>query len=149
MNEHRQRALKSSALWVTGINIVLVLIHSVAHEVLRVKATPAQLAFIVPFILVGPPAAGALLPKWTKAGARVLLASMIGSFFFGLYYHFVADTIDHVSHVARMEPALWSWAFRATAYLLLVFNAWGAFGAGRLLAAESQPSEHYAARTGV
>lgn len=149
MKIQNTRALKATALWLVGFHFLAVVLHSVAHEILSVKATTAQLAFIVPVILVAPPVAGLLLLRWTKAGAWVLLASMTGSFFFGLYYHFVADTIDHVSHVARMEPAFWSWVFRASAYLLVVCEAWGALGAWRLLAAESRPLEHYAARTGL
>lgn len=61
-----------------------------------------------------------MLSKFERAGAWLLLASMLGSFAFGLYYHFVADTIDHVAHVARIGPAFWSAMFRLTACLLAV-----------------------------
>lgn len=121
--------------------------HSIAHEILSVKATPAQLAFIIPVIIFAPVIAGFMLPKFGKAGALLLSLSMVGSFVFGLYYHFVADTSDHVAHVARLQPAFWSATFRITAYLLLVSEALGAAVGGLSLAGRSQSYKHYAART--
>ena len=125
MNNHNSRALKRMALWLVGLHFVIVVMHSIAHEVLKVKATPAQLAFIIPVIIVAPVVAGFMLLKFKRAGAVLLLASMLGSFLFGLYYHFIADTIDHVAHVARLQPALWSAVFQLTAYLLLVSEGLG------------------------
>lgn len=148
MNNRKSKRLQSTALWLVGLHFLAVVLHSVAHEVLQVKATGAQLAFIVPVIILAPPAAGLLLPRCKRAGAALLLASMLGSFVFGLYYHFVADTIDHVAHVARLEPAFWSAMFRATAALLLVSEAAGVAVAWRLLAGRPRPLESYAARTG-
>ncbi|HEX8558221.1 MAG TPA: hypothetical protein VF668_08975 [Pyrinomonadaceae bacterium] len=148
--ERRARALKSAALWAVGFHSLAVVAHSVAHEVLAVKATPAQLAFIVPVIIVAPVAAALMLGRRARGGAAPLLlaASMAGSFFFGLYYHFVADTIDHVSHVARLGPPFWAGVFRVTAWLLLASEAAGAGLAGALAAGRLRPSKTYAARTG-
>ena len=138
-----------AALWLVGLHFLVVVAHSAAHEVLQVKATRAQLAFIVPVIVVAPLVAGLWLLKSRRAGAALLLSSMVGAFVFGLYYHFVADTIDHVSHVARLDPAGWSLTFRATSYLLLVTEALGAAAAVFLLAGVPRPPEHHAARTGL
>lgn len=148
LSERRARALKSAALWLVGFHFLTVVAHSIAHEALAVKATPAQLAFIVPVIIVGPAAAGLVLGRRTGAGAALLAASMAGSFFFGLYYHFVADTIDHVSHVARLGPAFWSGVFRVTAWLLLASEAAGAAVALPLVAGRRGRLKTYAARTG-
>jgi hypothetical protein len=139
MNERSTRKLKLIALWLAGFHFLTVVAHSVAHEVLPVKATAAQLAFIVPVIVVAPVVAGLMLPRRTRAGAALLAASMLGSFAFGLYYHFVADTIDHVAHVARMEPALWSSVFQVTAYLLLASEAAGAAAAWPLAFNRARP----------
>jgi len=149
MNNRQTKTLQSTALWLVGLHFAAVLLHSVAHEVLQVEATPAQLAFIVPVIIVAPVAAGFALRKYRRAGAALLLASMAGSFAFGLYYHFVADTIDHVAHVAHLEPASWSAVFRLTAYLLLASEAAGAAVAGLALAGRPQTFKRYAARTGL
>ena len=145
----RARALRLTAAALAGLHFLTVAAHSAAHEALGVKATPAQLAFIVPVIVVAPVVAGLLLLKAPKAGAAALLVSMLGSFFFGLYYHFVADTIDHVSHVARMEPAFWSSVFRATAYALLASEAAGAAAAWALLFGRPRRLKTDAARTGL
>jgi hypothetical protein len=134
--------LKSTALGLVGFHFLIVVLHSIAHEVLPVKATPAQLAFIIPVIVCAPVIAGFMLPKFRKAGTVLLLVSMFGSFVFGLYYHFIADTIDHVAHVARLQPAFWSAMFQITAYLLLISEALGAAVAGLSLVCRSQSFKH-------
>jgi hypothetical protein len=136
-----------TSLGLVGFHFLTLVLHSAAHEVLPVKATTAQLAFIIPVIIIAPLISGLMLLKFKRAGAALLLASMAGSFAFGLYYHFVADTIDHVAHVAQMGPAFWSAMFRVTAYLLAVSEVIGAVLAGLLLAGRSQPFKKYATRT--
>jgi hypothetical protein len=125
MNNHT-RTLKRIALAVVVFHVVVVVLHAIAHEVLPVKATPAQLAFIIPVIILAPVVAGFMLLKFEKSGMVLLTVSMIGSFVFGVYYHFIAETIDHVAHVARMEPLFWSKMFQATAYLLAISEMLGA-----------------------
>jgi hypothetical protein len=147
MNRQNSRALKLTALLLVGFHFLTVVVHSAAHEILSVKATPAQLAFIVPVIIFAPVIAGFMLPKFSRAGAAMLLVSMLGSLVFGLYYHFVADTHDHVAHVAQLQPAFWSGMFRLTAYLLLVSEVLGAAVAGLSLAGPKQSFKHYATRT--
>jgi hypothetical protein len=119
------RTLKLTALGVVAIHLVVVLLHSIAHQVLPVKATPAQLTFIIRVIIVAPVLAGIVLPKFEKAGTILLTASMLGSFVFGVYYHFIAETIDHVAHVARLQPFFWSQIFEVTAYLLAISELFG------------------------
>jgi len=121
-----KRTLKLTALAVVTFHFVIVVLHSIAHQILPVPATPAQLAFIVPVIIVAPIVAGFMLLKFETAGMLLLAASMLGSFVFGLYYHFIADTIDHVAHVTQMQPVLWSQMFQATSYLLAISEAAGA-----------------------
>jgi hypothetical protein len=118
--------MKVTALTVVAIHFVVVVLHSMAHQVLPVQATPAQLAFIVPVIVVAPVVPAIMLVKFEKAGMVLLTASMLGSFLFGIYYHFIADTIDHVAHVAHREPFFWSQMFLITSYLLAITEAAGA-----------------------
>ena len=118
--------LKKIALAVVAIHFVVVVLHSIAHQSLSVNASLAQLAFIVPVIIVAPVIAGVMLPKFERLGTVLLTASMIGSFIFGIYYHFVAATIDHVAHVAQLEPHFWSQMFLATSYLLAISELLGA-----------------------
>jgi len=114
------------ALIVVAIHFVIVVLHSKAHDTLAVQATPAQLAFIVPVIVVAPVVAALVLLKFETAGMILLTASMFGSLIFGVYYHFTVDTIDHVAHVAQLQPVFWSQMFRVTAYLLAISESFGA-----------------------
>jgi len=118
--------MKRIALVVVAIHFFVVVLHSIAHQLLSVNASPAQLAFIVPVIILAPVVAGVMLPKFERFGTVLLTASMIGSFVFGVYYHFIAETIDHVAHVAQLEPHFWSQMFVATSYLLAISELLGA-----------------------
>lgn len=147
MRDRKTKTLKLAALGLIGFHFLSVVLHSAAHEILSVKATPAQLGFIVPVIIVAPLVAGLMLPRFERAGAVVLTVSMLGSLVFGLYYHFIADTIDHVAHVARLRPAFWSAMFQTTAYLLLVSEALGAAAGWLSVAGRTRPFKPHAART--
>ena len=147
MNNEPTRSLKLTALGIIALHFLIVVLHSVAHEILTVKASAAQLAFIFPVIIAAPLIAFFLLLKFEKAGAWLLAISMAGYFFFGLYYHFIAHTIDHVGHVAGLQPAFWSAMFIVTAYLLGLSEILG-LGAGALiLIRNAQISKNHAART--
>jgi hypothetical protein len=135
--------MKVTALTIVAIHFVVVVLHSIAHQLLPVQATPAQLAFILPVIVVAPVVAAVMLTKFEKAGMVLLTASMLSSFLFGIYYHFVADTIDHVAHVAHREPLFWSQMFLITSYLLAISEAAGA-GVGLIsLLRQKQPIKAY------
>lgn len=117
--------LKKFALVIVAVHFLVVVLHSIAHQLLSVNASPAQLAFIFPVIIVAPVVAGVMLPKFEKFGTVLLTFSMAGSFVFGVYYHFIAETIDHVAHVAQLEPHRWSQMFVATSYLLAISEILG------------------------
>jgi hypothetical protein len=122
------------ALYAVAAHAAVLVVHSAAHEILGVKASTPQLIFIVAVIIVAPLVAGLLLWKGSvKAGALLLTCSMAGSLAFGVYYHFVADTADHVSHVARMSPAGWAVAFQASALLLALIEALGAWAGASVM----------------
>lgn len=147
MTDQNTRTLKRIALGVIAFHFVIVVLHSIAHELLSVKATPKQLSFIIPVIIVAPVVAGFILAKRYKAAAVLLAASMLGSFVFGLYYHFIADTIDHVSHVAHLQPAFWSQMFQVTAYLLVISELFGTVVGSISLFNQKRASKVYATRT--
>jgi hypothetical protein len=146
MKKESFKPLELTAFVSVGFNFLVVVLHSAAHQVLGIKANAAQLTFIIPVIIIMPLVAGFMLPKFKKAGALLLALSMLGSFLFGLYYHFIAGTIDHVEHVAHLEPAFWARTFEVTAYLLLVAEGAGAI-IGFLLLNQSPNFKNYAART--
>ena len=73
-----------AALGLVAIHFVVTVLHSFAHQLLSVNASPAQLAFIIPVIVVAPVVAGVLLPRFEKFGTVLLTDSMAGSFVFGV-----------------------------------------------------------------
>ncbi len=130
---NRSKAVRL-ALYAVVAHAAILVVHSTAHEILGVKASTPQLVFIVAVIIVAPLVAGLLLWKGkVKAGALLLTCSMAGALAFGVYYHFVADTSDHVSHVALMSPAGWAVAFQASALLLALAEALGAWAGASVL----------------
>jgi hypothetical protein len=117
-------------------------LHAAAHQVLGVETSMAQQVFILAVIFVAPLVAGLLLwKKRTRAGAALLAGSMAGSLAFGVYYHFIADSPDHVAHVALMSPAGWAIVFQATALLLVLTEA-GGICAGALALRKSRDHIH-------
>ena len=66
------RTLKLAALGLVAIHFVVVVLHSIAHQLLSVNASPAQLAFIIPVIVVAPVVAGVMLRKFARFGTVLL-----------------------------------------------------------------------------
>jgi hypothetical protein len=59
----------------------------------------------------------------------LLLVSMLGSLIFGFCYHYVIISPDHVAH---LPPGDARFAFRVTALLLVIVEAFGVVVAARL-----------------
>jgi hypothetical protein len=117
------------ALWsIVGHGLPLAL-HSRAHTVLGIDPSPAQLAFIVAVIIAAPILAGALLlARRAIAGGMMLAGSMAGSFVFGLYYHFVAISSDHVAHLPAGSDPTWARVFAVSAVMMAAAAIPGAAG---------------------
>jgi hypothetical protein len=139
--------LKLMASGLIALHLSVVVLHLIAHEVLSIKATLAQLAFNMPVIIIAPVIAGLLLLKSERIEALLLVISMIGSFLFGLYYHFIAHTIDHVAHVAGLQPVFWTATFIVTAYLLALSEIFGAIVGFLIFVKQPDFSKNYATRT--
>lgn len=118
--------MKRVALYGTAfvlIHLVINLLHSRAHTELHIGVSSFQLLFVVGVILIGPLLALVLL--WTqrqRLGLMLLTVSMAGACLFGLYYHFVVPSPDHVAHVPE---GYWGDLFRTTAVLLALSEALG------------------------
>src|SRR5262245_55833061 len=84
---------------VVALNIVVATIHGLSHSHAEVLLEPWQMAFVVLTVYALPILAVVLYWAPTRrTGAALLAATMLASLLFGLYFHFVADTPDHVSH---------------------------------------------------
>lgn len=116
---------------VVWTHLAVVLAHAAAHGALRVGVpTAADGVFILAAVYVGPLVSLVLLRGDHRRSASATLAlSMAGALAYGVAYHYLLSTPDHVSHA----PATgWGGAFRATALAIAVLEAAGA-GAGAAL----------------
>jgi hypothetical protein len=108
------------AVWATLIVIAhqaTNLVHGAAHQRLSVGLEPWQQAFVAVVIAILPFVSLALY--WTRfrqAAALLLFASMLASLLFGVYYHFIEISPDHVSHLPVGEGR---GLFIATAWVLI------------------------------
>lgn len=126
--------LKRFALMTVIVHAAVSTLHGAAHKILGVSLTMFQSLFVIVVIAAAPLLAGVLLWKKTsEAGAVMLLISMAGALVFGVYYHFVAISPDHVSHVAALSQSLWVPVFQVTAFLLAPIEALGVAAAVLLL----------------
>ena len=99
------------------------LLHGRAHEELRVGLSAWQNIYVVTVILIAPLIAMLLLwTRYTRVGVLVLVISMAGSLIFGVIYHYVIVSPDHVSH---LPPGDAQGMFRMTALLLIGTELFG------------------------
>jgi hypothetical protein len=104
-------------------HLLVSLFHGSAHTKLGVGLNPWQTGYVLIVITVAPIVALALV--WTRhrrPGFLLLIASMAGSLIFGAYYHYVAISPDHVSHLPAGEA---QGLFRLTTLLLVVTELFG------------------------
>ena len=75
-------------------------------------------------VIVAAPVVAAVLlwTRYSRAGLLLLCGSMVGSLLFGLYFHYVAISADHVSY---LPPGDAQGLFRLTALLLLLSETFG------------------------
>lgn len=104
-------------------HLLVVVVHGAAHSHLRIPTLAWQNVFIAVVIFAAPLLATVLLwTRWHTAGFLVLGLSFAGSLIFGLFYHFLVSSPDHVSHVAHTA---WGATFRLTAALLAIVETAG------------------------
>lgn len=117
------RRIRTVGTLLVLVHLGVVLLHGSDHAHLAINMAPWQNAFIGAVIVVAPLGAAAIL--WTrlwKVALWLLALSMAGSFFFGLWYHFLAGGADNV---LTMPPDSVHVAFRVTAVLLAILEAIG------------------------
>jgi len=103
------------------IHHLIAFVHGNAHEQLGVGLDPWQQAFVWVVITILPVVAAMFY--WTRfqeAAALLLFASMLASLLFGVYFHFIFASPDHVSHLPEGAAR---GQFVATAILLLPCEA--------------------------
>ena len=104
-------------------HLVVSLVHGRAHEALAVGLSSWQNIYVMTVIAIAPLIAMVL--TWLRrdrAGLILLLLSMSGSLIFGVIYHYVVVSSDHVSH---LPPGNAQGIFRTTALLLVLTELFG------------------------
>ncbi len=108
-------------------------VHDLAHQGLVVELTSFQSIF-VQIAYLGLPVVAAVL-VWTpfsRLGLGLLAFSLAASLIFGIWYHFLFVSADHVAHLPAGDD---QGLFRATAVLMAIVDAVGTWVAVRLLRA--------------
>ena len=121
LKERRNTALLSTVAVLA--HLVVSIVHGCAHERLVVGLSNWQNIYVMTVIVVAPLIAMALI--WTRyahSGLVLLVISMAGSLIFGVAYHYVVISPDHVSHI---PPGDAQGLFRMTALLLVLTEVFG------------------------
>lgn len=124
---HSKMAITRGKLaWVTIAvlaHLVVNILHGQAHTSLDVGLSNWQQLYVLTVIVLAPLVALFLcFTRYAGFGLWLLLISMSGSFIFGGLYHYLIISPDHVAH---LPPGEARGAFRITAVLLLVTEAFG------------------------
>jgi len=104
-------------------HLVVSMVHGNAHQQLAVGLSSWQNIYVLTVIIIAPLIAMVL--TWTRLarlGFLLLAASMAASLIFGIAYHYVVISPDHVSH---LPPGDAQGLFRTTALLLVLTELLG------------------------
>lgn len=122
MLKGRRKIVLLSTLAVLA-HLVVSIVHGRSHEQLAVGLSNWQNLYVFIVILIAPLLAMVLI--WTRlarTGLLLLVISMAGSLIFGVAYHYVVISPDHVSH---LPPGDAQGLFRTTALLLVLTELFG------------------------
>ena len=134
--------MRSATTALVAVHLGITLWHGAAHRSLDVTLPTWKQAFVYIVILVAPVIAAALL--WTRhavSGAWLFFLSMLGSFLFGAYHHYVLVSPDNIHHLpAGGAGAQSSFVASAAALAIIELAAamYGAFCLGALRAAREK-----------
>ena len=104
-------------------HLVVNVLHGRAHGELGVGLSAFQNIYVITVILIAPLIAMLLLwTRYARPGLLVLVISMAGSLIFGVIYHYVVVSPDHVSH---LPPGDAQGVFRTTALFLVLTELFG------------------------
>jgi hypothetical protein len=103
------------------IHAAVTVAHGSAHASAAVGLDPAETAFVLAVIVIGP-VAGLIWLRWNARSGAILIAStMMAALLFGLAKHFVMPGADRVDYVRDASRAL----FEGTAVLLAITESAG------------------------
>ena len=104
-------------------HLVVSIVHGRSHESLGVGLNSWQNTYVLTVIVIAPLIAMVLIwTRYARTGLLLLVISMAGSLIFGIVYHYVVISPDHVSH---LPPGDAQGLFRTTAVLLILTELFG------------------------
>ncbi len=104
-------------------HLVVNILHGRAHEALGVGLNTFQHVYVIGVILIAPLIAMLLLwTRFARTGLWLLVIAMAASLIFGVMYHYVVLSPDHVSHLPLGDA---QGMFRMTAVLLILTELFG------------------------
>ena len=104
-------------------HFAVVMFHGSAHTQLKVGLAPWQTAFVLIVIVIAPLLAAILIwTRFSRFGFGLLSLAMAGALIFGVYFHYLTISPDHVSH---LPPGDAQGTFQLTALLLAMTEAIG------------------------
>src|SRR5215813_8391902 len=106
------------------VNLIVNMLHGRAHATLGVGLSSWQKVYVGVVILIAPLVAMVVLlwTRYDRLGLWLLVVSMAASLIFGVVYHYVVISPDHVSH---LPPGEAQGLFRVTALLLMLTELFG------------------------
>jgi presenilin-like A22 family membrane protease len=115
--------LRRLAVLVVILHALVTAPHSIAHTNLHIAMDTWQNIYIFVVILIAPIVAAVFIWIRRRSGFALLTISMIGSFVFGVYYHFIATGSDNAF---TLPASSWTLTFQLTAWLLAITELAGA-----------------------
>lgn len=112
-------------------HLAVVVVHTIAHVALRVVPGPADAAFIVGVIMIGPVVALPFLRLHRLLAAGLLVVAMVAAFAYGFQGHFLAPGPDNVAIVAADS---WTLVYVLTGVVLGALEVLTAIAAAALFA---------------
>lgn len=125
------------AVLIIVVHFLAALLHGAAHATIGVSPGGwADVVVIAAAVYVGPLVALVWLLRGRRTtGGLVLSASMAAALIYGVAFHYVLQTPDHIVN-APHSP--WGYVFRVTAALIAVLEA-GGFVTGAVLVRSPTP----------
>ena len=118
---------------VTGLVIVhfaASLWHGNAHSHLGIELSSEQTLFIYIVIIIAPILAAILVwTRYVSMGLWMFFLSMLGSFLFGAYHHYVLVSPDNISHLPHGTPESISHFTTSAGIIALIELASALYGA--------------------
>lgn len=91
--------MKIAITGLAALHLLVTLWHGYAHTRLEVTLPPEQNAFVFLVVILAPLAGLLVWTRYLRIGVWIFSLSMLGSFLFGTYHHFVVVSADHILHL--------------------------------------------------